>query len=57
MHTSQRSYHNHISETKPSWLIGFSPSFGKDFDDEVATEELIVVVNVTFVPRDNPQIS
>ena len=41
MHASQKFYHNRISETK---VLGFSPSFGKDSDDEVATEQLIVVV-------------
>ena len=37
--------HNRISETKALWLLGFSPSFGKDFDDEVATEQLTGVVD------------
>ena len=49
MYVSQKSYHNHISETK---VLGFSPSFGKDHDDEVATEQL-TAVNVTFMPHDN----
>ena len=35
---SLKSYHSHISETKVSFgLLGFSPSFGKDSDDEIAT--------------------
>ena len=38
------------------WLIGFSPSFGEDSDDELATEQLTVVVDaqvdVTFMPHD-----
>ena len=41
MHASQKSYHNRISETK---VLGYSPSFGKDPDDEVATEQLTAVV-------------
>ena len=54
--------HNHISETKVSFgLLGFSPSFGKDSDDEVATKQLTAVVSavvdVTFLPHDNPEIS
>ena len=47
MHASQKSYHNHISETK---VLGFSPSFGKDPDDEVAPEQLTAVVVGTFMP-------
>ena len=38
------------------WL-GFSSSFGKDSDDEVATEQLSAVVDVTFMPHNNPKIS
>ena len=38
MHTSQKSYHNRILETK---VLGFSPSFG---DDEVDTVQLSAVV-------------
>ena len=34
-------------------LLGFLPSFGNDSDDEVATK---AVVNVTFLPHDNPEI-
>ena len=49
MHISQKSYHNRIWETK---VLGFSPSFGKDTDDEVATEQL-TAVDVTFMPHDN----
>ena len=53
--------HNRISETKALWLLGFSPSFGKDFDDEVATEQLTGVVDVrvdvTFMPHNDPEIS
>ena len=33
-------YHSRISETK---VLGFSPSFGKDPDDEVSTEHLTAV--------------
>ena len=54
MDTSRKSYHNHISETK---ILGFSPSFGKDSDNELATEQLIAVVDVTFMLHDNPEIS
>ena len=41
MHALWKSYHNGISETK---VLGFSQSFGKDPDDEVATEQLTAVV-------------
>ena len=54
---SQKSYHNHILETKSLDWLGFSPSFGKDFDDEAATEQLTAVVDVTFMPHDDPEIS
>ena len=50
MHVSQKSYHNRILETK---VLGFSPSFGKDPDDEVAPEQLIAVEVITFIPHDN----
>ena len=56
MRNSRKSYHNHISETKVSFgLLGFSPSFGRDSDDEVATKQLTAVVDV--MPHDNPEIS
>ena len=44
-----KSYHNYILEMKVSfgWL-GYSPSFGKDSDDEVATKQLTAVVDVIF---------
>ena len=32
--------HNRILETKVSGQLGFSPSFGKDSDDGVASEQL-----------------
>ena len=49
--------HNHIQKQKPVWLIGlFTITFGKDSDDEVATEQLTAVVDVTFMPHDNPVI-
>ena len=51
MHTSQKSYHNCILE-KRSWAL-FSLSFGNDSDDEIATEQLTTVVDVTFVPHGN----
>ena len=35
-------------------LFGFSPSFGKDSNHEVATEQLTAVVDVTFIPHNNP---
>ena len=48
--------HNYISETKVYFgLLGFSPSFGKVSDDEVATKQLTAVVDVTFLPHDNPK--
>ena len=46
----QKSYHNRISETK---VLGFSHSFVKDPDDEVALEQLTAIVAVTFMPHDN----
>ena len=62
MHASWKSYgHNCILETKIS--LGFSPSFGKDSDDEVAIEQLHVSaivdvqVDVTFMPHDDLEIS
>ena len=57
MHASQKSYCNRILETKTfvCWL-GFSPSLGKD-SDEVATERLTTVVDVTVMPHDNPEVS
>ena len=50
MHASQKSYHNRTLETK---VLCFSPSFGKDPDDEVAPEQLTAVKVVTFMPHDN----
>ena len=49
MHVSQKSYHNRILETK---VLGYSPSFGKDHDDKVATDQL-TAVDVAFMPHDN----
>ena len=46
----QKSYHNRISETK---VLGYSQSFVKEPDDEVAPEQLTVVVAVTFMRHDN----
>ena len=46
----QKSYHNHISETK---VLGFSQSFVKYPDAEVAPEQLTAVVAITFMPHDN----
>ena len=50
-----------FGQQKSLWLIEFSPSFGNDSDDEVATEQLTVVVfvrvDVTFMPHDDPEIS
>ena len=46
------SYYYHISKTKTSLAdMSFSPSFDKDSDDKVVTEQLIAVVDVTFVPH------
>ena len=39
-HFTEILYHNRISETK---VLGLSPLFGKDPDDEVATEHLTAV--------------
>ena len=47
--------HNCISETKVSltdWA--FHHNFGKDSDDEVVTEQLTAVVDVTFKSHDTP---
>ena len=43
---------------KSLWLIGLFTiiNFGKDSNDEVATEQLTAVVNFTFLPHDNPEI-
>ena len=41
---------------KPFWLIRLFTIFGKDSDDEVATEQLTAVVDVTFIPHDNRNI-
>ena len=57
MHASWKSYHNLISESK---VLGFSPSFDKNSNDEVATEQLTALVDaedVTFMSHDNPEIS
>ena len=43
-------------EILPLPHIGFSPSFGKDSDDELPTEQPIAVVDVTFMPHNNPEI-
>ena len=56
MHASQKSYHNGILETKVS-LADWAFHHHKYFDDEVATEQLIAVVDVTFTPHNNPEIS
>ena len=58
MQRSRKSYHNRISETKVSladWA--FHRHLAQDFDDEVATEQLTAVVDVTFMPHDNLEIS
>ena len=57
MHASRKSYHNRILETKPLWLIGLFTIFAKASDDEVATEQLTTVVDVTFMSHDNLEIS
>ena len=56
LHASRKSYYNHISETKISLLIGLFTfiDFGKDSNDEVATEQL---VDVTFMPHNIPEVS
>ena len=56
LHASRKSYYNHISDTKISLLIGLFTFivFGKDSNDEVATEQL---VDVTFVPHNILEIS
>ena len=38
------------------WM-GLSPSFGKDSDGEVVIEQLTAVVEVTFMPHDELEIS
>ena len=37
--------------------MGFSPLVGEDSDDEVVTEQLTAVVDVSFFPHNNPEIS
>ena len=56
LHASRKSYYNHISETKISFLIDLFTfiDFGKDSNDEVATEHL---VDITFMPHNIPEIS
>ena len=48
------------NKTLFDWL-GFSPLFGKDSDDEVATEQQTAVVDmwvdVKFMSHDDPEIS
>ena len=39
------------------WLIGLFIIFAKASDDEIGTEQLTAVVDVTFMPHDNPEIS
>ena len=40
------------------WLIGFFITISqKDSNDEVATKQLTAIVDVTFMPHDNPEIS
>ena len=59
MHSSWKPYHSlpHFrNKTLFGWL-NFSPSFDKDADDEVATEQLIAEVDVAFIPHDNLEIS
>ena len=46
-----------IAFWKHKLLWDFSPLFGKDCDDEVATEQLTAVVDITFMPHDNPEMS
>ena len=47
--------HNHIWKQNLFGWLGFSPSFDKDSDHEVATEQQTAVVAVTFIPHDNPK--
>ena len=56
LHASRKSYYNHISETKISLQISLFTfiNFGKDSNDEVATEHL---VDVTFMPHNIPEIA
>ena len=44
----------HIGNKNLFGWLGFSPSFGKDSDDELPTEQLTAVVDVTFMPHNNP---
>ena len=46
-----------ITFRKQKSLFCFSPSFGKDSDDEEATEQLTGEVDVTFMPHDDLEIS
>ena len=57
MHTSRKSYNNRISETKVSLADWAFHHHLTDSDDEVATEQLTTVVDVTLMPHDNLEIS
>ena len=50
MHASWKFYnygHDCILEKRFFGWLGFSPSFGKDFDNEVAIEQLTAVVDAS----------
>ena len=54
---SQKSYHNHISE---KYLLLADWTFRnhlRDSDDEVTIEQLTAVVDVMFIPHNDPKIS
>ena len=50
-----------IAFPKQKSHLGFSPSFGKDSNDEVATKQFTTVldawVDITFIPHNDPEIS
>ena len=54
---SWKSYHNHISEKYLLLADWIFRNHLRDSDDEVATEQLIAVVDVMFMPHNDPEIS
>ena len=58
IHTSRKSYYNLISETKVS-LADWAFRHHSDSDDEIRSYLMAVtaVVDIAFIPHDNPEIS
>ena len=57
MHASWKFYHNRFQKQKSLGWLDFSPLLGKDSDDEVATEQLTAVVDVTSMSHNDLEIS